>query len=90
MKAVILAGGLGTRFATMVHALAFDQGIEKIYATVVPENVASRRVFEKLGYTVDAGEAARKYGDEGDVVLSIGRQTFLARNPANAIAITAR
>jgi RimJ/RimL family protein N-acetyltransferase len=79
--------GLGTRFATMVHALAFAQGIEKIYATVVPENVASKRVFEKLGYAVDHSEAAADYGDEGDVVLSITRAAFHA--PAG-IAISLR
>jgi RimJ/RimL family protein N-acetyltransferase len=70
--------GLGTRFATMVHALAFAQGLERIYATIVPQNVASRRVFEKLGYTVDTSDAAAAYGDEGDVVLSLARGAFHA------------
>lgn len=82
--------GLGTRFATMVHALAFQQGIDKVYATVVPDNTASKRVFEKLGYTVDTTEAAALYGDEGDIVLSIDRATFLERNPTTGIAIARR
>jgi len=69
--------GLGTRFAQMIHALAFTElGLERIYAAVIPKNVASRRVFEKLGYQVDASEAARAFGDPGDVVLAIDRATF--------------
>lgn len=67
--------GLGTRFAIMIHALAFGLlGLERVYASVIPENVGSRRVFEKLGYAVDEG--ARERGDEGDVVLSIEREVF--------------
>jgi len=68
--------GLGTRFATMIHALAFAQGIERIYASVIPVNVASRRVFEKLGYVEDTSPAARAYADAGDVVLSLDRVGF--------------
>ena len=68
--------GLGTRFATMIHAFAFQQlGLERVYATVIPDNVASRRVFEKLGYVVDD---TTELGDEGDVVLRIDRATFRA------------
>jgi RimJ/RimL family protein N-acetyltransferase len=71
--------GLGTKFATMIHALGFARlGLTRIYATVVPQNVASRRVFEKLGYTEDTSPAAREYGDAGDVVLSVDRATFQA------------
>lgn len=69
--------GLGTRFATMIHALAFGPlALDRVYASVIPANVASRRVFEKLGYIVaDTAE----FGDEGDVTLSIDRATFAAR-----------
>lgn len=70
--------GLGTRFAVMVHDFGFRElELRRIYASVVPHNVASRRVFEKLGYVVDASPAARAYADEpGDVVLALERETF--------------
>ncbi len=70
--------GLGTRFATMVHAFAFQTlGLHHVYASVVPENVASRRVFEKMGYVLDDSAAARAFADEpGDVVLAIDRPAF--------------
>jgi RimJ/RimL family protein N-acetyltransferase len=79
--------GLGTRFALMVHAFGFLQlGLDRIYASVIPENVASRRVFEKLGYTADDSPAARASADEpGDVTLVIDRATFEIRN-AQALA----
>src|SRR5690606_22540420 len=52
--------GLGTRFATMIHAFGFlHLELARIYASVVPDNVASRRVFEKLGYTIDDTAEAR-------------------------------
>jgi RimJ/RimL family protein N-acetyltransferase len=77
--------GLGTRFATMVHAFAFAHlGLERIYASVVPANAASRRVFDKLGYGADDGRTARSFADPGDVTLSIDRGTF-AREHAAAI-----
>src|SRR5207245_702150 len=42
--------GLGTRFAIMVHRFGFAQlKLHHVYASIVPENVASRRVFDKLG-----------------------------------------
>ena len=72
--------GLGTRFATMVHAYAFKQlGLERVYAAVVPENKASLRVFEKLGYVADE---RTDLGDPGDVVLRLDRDRFLARHEA--------
>jgi RimJ/RimL family protein N-acetyltransferase len=79
--------GLGTRLATMVHAFAFARrGIERIYASIIPRNTASRRVFEKLGYAVDAGPAARAYADDpGDVTMVIERAAFL-RSHAPAMA----
>jgi RimJ/RimL family protein N-acetyltransferase len=78
--------GLGTAFATMIHTIGFrDAGLDRIYAAILPTNVASRRVFEKLGYTVDSSEAARGFGDEGDVVMSIDRATFV-REHAQAMA----
>ena len=73
--------GLGTRFALMVHTFAFDSlGLARVFASVVPANVASRRVFEKLGYVEDASEA---YGDPGDVTLGLDRETFLRVNASS-------
>lgn len=70
--------GLGTRFAVMIHGFGFARlGLHRIYASVVPHNVASRRVFEKMGYQNDDGPEARSYADEpGDVTLVIDRETF--------------
>lgn len=86
--------GLGTRFAQMIHGFGFTTlGLTAIYASVVPANVASRRVFAKLGYRDDDSALARSYADApGDRTLSIDRATFEARNAAAlvAIAITAR
>jgi RimJ/RimL family protein N-acetyltransferase len=76
--------GLGTKFATMIYAFAFEQlQLRTVYASVVPENVASKRVFEKLGCAVDDSAGARAYADEpGDLVLSIDRATFHRVNAA--------
>lgn len=70
--------GLGTKTATMIHAFAFAQlRLDRVYASVVPENVASRRVLEKLGHTVDPSPAARSYADDpGDIVMVIDRPAF--------------
>lgn len=70
--------GLGTRFAWMVHAFAFGElGLHRVYASVVPHNTASRRVFEKLGHALDESPEARVFADEpGDLVLSLDRATF--------------
>lgn len=66
--------GLGTRFATLLHAVAVRAlGLERIYVTILPQNAASRRLFEKLGYVSDASPEARAYADEElDVSMSIG------------------
>lgn len=75
--------GLGTRFAIMIHALAFTRlALARIYAAVIPTNAASRRVFEKLGYAPDESDAARGFGDPGDLVLGIDREDFLRRHAA--------
>jgi RimJ/RimL family protein N-acetyltransferase len=78
--------GLGTAFATMIHTRVFRHAeLDRVYAAVIPENAGSRRVFEKLGYRVDTSATAKNFGDEGDVILSIDRATFLARH-ADAVA----
>lgn len=70
--------GLGTRVALMIHAFGFARlGLERIYASVLPDNAASRRVFEKLGHHVDASPAARAYADEpGDLTMRVDRAAF--------------
>ncbi len=72
--------GLGTRFATMIHAFAFQAlALDHIYASVVPANTASRRVFEKLGFELDTSAAARAFVDkdaQDDLTFSIDRITF--------------
>lgn len=84
--------GLGTRFAIMIHALAFGPlALERIYASVIPANAASRRVFEKLGYAVDSSDRARAYADEdGDVVLSIDGAAFARAHGGAAAAVRIR
>ena len=78
--------GLGTRYATMVHAFGFHEvHLHHIYASIVPHNTASRRVFEKLGYWLDDSATARSFADEpGDLVMAIDRQTF---DRINAVAL---
>ena len=52
-------------------------GLERVYASVAPDNAASRRVFEKLGYALDASAAARAYADDpDDVTLALDRPAF--------------
>lgn len=70
--------GLGTRFATMIHAFGFRHAeLHRIFASIVPHNTASRRVFEKLGYAVDSSPTARGFADEpGDVVMAVDQAIF--------------
>jgi RimJ/RimL family protein N-acetyltransferase len=81
--------GLGTRFALMIHAFGFETlGLQRIYASVVPHNVASRRVFEKLGYVQDDSPEGRAYAEEpGDVTLMLDRETFVSRHTAQLAQI---
>jgi RimJ/RimL family protein N-acetyltransferase len=81
--------GLGTRFALMIHAFGFQRlGLQRIYASVVPHNVASRRVFEKLGYVQDDSPAAREYAEEpDDVTLVLDRDTFVRMHAAQLAQI---
>jgi len=77
--------GLGTKFATMIHAFGFSRlSLVRVYASVVPENTASKRVFEKLGYTIDTSAAGREYAEEAtDIVLSLEREMFTRINPVH-------
>jgi hypothetical protein len=59
----------------MLHAFAFDVlRLQRVYVAVIPENRASRRLFEKLGYQPDVSLVARRHADEpSDLTLSLGR-----------------
>jgi RimJ/RimL family protein N-acetyltransferase len=84
--------GVGTRVATMLAKFGFAiVGLERIYASIVPANVASRRVFEKLGFWLDDSPAAREFADEpGDLVMAIDRLAFERLPDLGQIAIAAR
>ena len=71
--------GFGTRFALILHALAFAKlELDLIYVSIIPANRGSLRLFEKLGYQKDDSPAARSYIDEDDdVTMSFGRDDFL-------------
>jgi RimJ/RimL family protein N-acetyltransferase len=71
--------GLGKTFAIMLHALGFTElGLERVYATFIPSNLASMGLFEKLGYAVDDSPTARAFADEEtDVSMSVDRAHFL-------------
>jgi RimJ/RimL family protein N-acetyltransferase len=70
--------GLGTRFGVMLHAFAFRTlGLRRLYATIIPANAASLRLFEKLGYARDDAPDARRYVDApDDVALSLTPERF--------------
>jgi RimJ/RimL family protein N-acetyltransferase len=70
--------GLGTRFSVMALVLAFGpMGLSRVYAAVRPENAGSLRMFAKVGYEIDASEAARAYAEaDDDVCFSIDAARF--------------
>jgi RimJ/RimL family protein N-acetyltransferase len=76
--------GLGTRFARALTAFGFRAlDLHHVYASVAPANVASKRVFGKLGFVVDESATARGYADEPeDITFSIERATFEHTNAA--------
>src|SRR4051812_29486101 len=65
--------GLGTRLAVMLHAFAFQiLDLGQIYASILPANAASLRLFARLGYLSDDSPAARAFADEpDDVTLAV-------------------
>ena len=81
--------GLGTRFAIMVHAFAFRAlGLRRIYASIIPANAASLRLFQKLGYERDDSPEARRTIDApDDVTLSIAAERFHALHAAIVAAV---
>ncbi len=45
--------------------------------SILPENIASRRLFERLGYVLDDSPAARAIADEPtDITMSLERARF--------------
>lgn len=70
--------GLGTRFSTLVLHLAFGRlGLARVFASVIPANRGSLRMFEKLGFVVDETPAGRRYAEhEHDVSLRLDRESF--------------
>jgi len=79
--------GLGTRFALMLHAFGFGPlGLERIYVGIVPANVASHRLFARIGHRVDDSAIARAYAEAPEeTTMSIGKAEFHARH-AEALA----
>jgi RimJ/RimL family protein N-acetyltransferase len=86
--------GLGQRFATMIHVLAYEGlGLERVYVTIIPANRPSQRLFQKLGYEPDDSPAARSYIDEEeDLTFSLRRARFreLHATPLSEIRFTER
>jgi RimJ/RimL family protein N-acetyltransferase len=80
--------GLGTRFGVMVHAFAFRAlGLRRVYASIIPSNAASLRLFGKLGYERDDSPEARRTMDApDDVTLSLARERFEGLHGALAVA----
>ena len=70
--------GLGTAFGIMAHALAFRLlELRRTCVSILPENAASRRLFERLGYEIDNTPDARAITDEStDVTMSLPRERF--------------
>jgi len=64
--------GLGTQFTRMMLALAFGPlGLRRVFASVLPENLASLRMFERAGFRADPSAEARRYADAAtDLCLS--------------------
>jgi len=74
--------GLGLRFGILLHTWAFRAlGLERIYASIIPANIPSQRLFASLGYVADDTAAARAFADEAsDLTFSIGRAEFDVRH----------
>jgi RimJ/RimL family protein N-acetyltransferase len=70
--------GLGTRFGIMLHTFAFGTlRLRRTYASIIPANEGSLRLFDKLGYESDNTPVARRFADEPtDRTLSLGADRF--------------
>jgi RimJ/RimL family protein N-acetyltransferase len=78
----------------MMHVAAFRVlGLERVYASIVPTNVASRRMVEKLGYQLDQSSFASSFTEEkDDIVMSIDWPRFelASAELMSEVTITAR
>jgi len=74
--------GWGTRFALMLHALAFGPlALERVFVAIIPANLPSQRLFAKLGYEPDPSVTARAFAeDPSDLTFSLDRATFTSRH----------
>lgn len=74
--------GLGTRFAILLHAWAFlGLGLERLFVSIIPANLASQRLFAKLGYRPDDSPAARRFADQdSDLTFALDRAAFVAQH----------
>lgn len=81
--------GLGTSFSLLLHHFAFTTlGVKTCYLTIVPDNVAGRRCYEKVGYLVDSSPEARAYADdETDVAMSLPLDRFLDQHSSKTSTI---
>ncbi len=86
--------GLGTRYAAMMHVAALRVfKFERVYATIIPTNVASRRMLEKLGYEVDQSQRAASFADAiDDIAMSLDLVQFEREHAdlLSEVVITAR
>ena len=73
----------------MLHVFGYDVlGLDRIYISVIPANVASRRLFQKLGYQADDSPEARALIDEEtDLTMSLARSAFDRTRIADQAAI---
>ena len=80
--------GLGTRFSLMVLHFAFGAlGLARVFASVIPKNTGSLRMFEKLGFHVDASLAGRRYAEHAhDVCLRLDAAEFARLHPGRLVA----
>jgi RimJ/RimL family protein N-acetyltransferase len=81
--------GLGTLFSRLVLHLAFGPlGLSQVFASVVPQNKGSLRMFEKLGFVVDASPAGRRYAEHGhDVCLRMEAGEFARLHGAQTASV---
>jgi RimJ/RimL family protein N-acetyltransferase len=84
--------GWGTRFATMTHVVGFAAlALTRVYVSIVADNQASLRLFQKLGYQRDDSAAARASADDGaDVTMSVTQAAFRAAADLDGIVVSER
>lgn len=84
--------GLGTRFALLLATFGFRVlDLSTIFASVAPQNVASLRVFEKLGFWLDDSALARSFAEvPSDRVVALDRAAFERLHSETIVAITIR